>query len=219
MAAGELIPPDVDEHDAALLRRAYTLTSREEGDALYREWAESYDRTMLDGLGYLAPRRLSELFARHARGGDRPVLDLGCGTGLVGVELAGLGFTTIDGLDLSAEMIAVAERRHLYRSFVVADLERPLPIPDAAYDAAICNGTFTEGHVGAGCLDEIARVVAVGGIFACAVRDSIWETFGFAAAFDRLAADGTFEPVEIVASAYYATSSATDGRLCVLRRC
>ena len=56
------------------------------------------------------------------------------------------------------------------------------------------------------------------GWFACAVHHAVWHEFGFAAEFARLEHDGVLEPVETVESAYYASSSGTDGRLCVSRR-
>jgi SAM-dependent methyltransferase len=213
-----LIPPGVDEQDAALLRRAYALNDQTEGAQLYREWASTYDRTMVDGLGYISPQRLVEVFARNTTRRDGDVLDLGCGTGLIGVQLASQGFTTFDGLDLSVEMMAEAERRGLYRRCITADLTGSIALPDASYFAAICNGTFTSGHVDAACLDELVRIIEPGGYLVCAVHHAVWEVSGFAAGFARLEDVGLLLPVEIVESAYYLSSPDTDGRLCVFAR-
>jgi predicted TPR repeat methyltransferase len=218
MSHDELIPPNVGENEAALLKRAYALTTQAEGAQLYREWAATYDRTMVDGLGYLSPAVLADLFARCVRWRDQTVLDLGCGTGLVGAELVRHGFTDFDGLDLSTEMMTEAERRGIYGEFIVADLTQPLPLPSGRYGAAICNGTFTSGHVDASCLDEVVRIIAPGGFLACAVHHSVWDALGFSAAFHRLAASRTLDVVEIVESAYYQSSTTTDGRLCVFRK-
>jgi predicted TPR repeat methyltransferase len=218
MSHDELIPPNVGEHEAALLRRAYALSTQSEGAQLYSEWASTYNRTMVDGLGYTSPGLLAELFARCVAWRDQRVLDLGCGTGLVGAELVRHGFSTFDGLDLSTEMMAEADRREIYGEFIVADLTKRLPIPSDRYGAAICNGTFTSGHVDASCLPEVLRIVAPGGFLACAVHHSVWEALGFATAFDRLTATGAIESVTIVESAYYRSSVATDGRLCVFRK-
>jgi SAM-dependent methyltransferase len=54
-------------------------------------------------------RFIDGLIRRHAPGA-RSVLELGCGTGVHGVLLAETGYDLV-GLDLSAEMIAVARRR------------------------------------------------------------------------------------------------------------
>jgi SAM-dependent methyltransferase len=218
MAHDELIPPNVDERDATLLRRAYALSSQEDGEALYREWASSYDRTMVDGLGYIAPGLLCDAFARNVTWRDGAVLDIGCGTGLVGGELAQRRFTTFDGLDLSVAMMNEARHRGIYRELIVADLTKPLPIGNHAYRAVVCNGTFTSGHVDASCLDEIVRVTEPGGVLACAVHDSVWHALGFADTFDRLERDGALAMAERVAAPYYASSAGTDGQLCVFVR-
>ena len=54
-------------------------------------------------------RFIDGLIRRHAPGARR-VLELGCGTGVHGVLLAESGYDLV-GLDLSADMIAVAQRR------------------------------------------------------------------------------------------------------------
>ena len=216
MAHDELIPEGVDEHDAALLRRAYALSTPDEGAELYREWAHTYDQTMLDGLGYRSPQRLVDQLVRHVPWRDQPVLDIGCGTGLVGVELAARGIGTIDGLDLSAPMMDEAMQRGLYRAAIAADLMQPLPIADGAYGAAISTGTFTSGHVGAACLDEIVRVLRPGGFLSCTVHHAVWDELGFADAFARLERDGVIATVEVVTGGFY-ESTTDDGRFCLYR--
>ena len=49
--------------DQELQRRAYGLRSDAESLALYRDWASTYDRTMLDGLQYQSPRLVAERLA------------------------------------------------------------------------------------------------------------------------------------------------------------
>lgn len=215
MAHDDLIPPDVDKRDAALLRRAYALTNLDDGMELYTEWASTYDRTMIEGLGYISHRRLVDVLCQHVLWRDRAVVDIGCGTGLVGVELAVEGFTTIDGLDLSTAMIAQASDRGCYRRLVEADLTGRLPLDDHAYGAVVCNGTFTSGHVDASCLGEIIRLLEPGGVLACAVHHAVWHSGGFAEAFERLTESGELTEQAIVESAYYLSSVDTDGRLCV----
>jgi predicted TPR repeat methyltransferase len=214
----EMIPPGVGEHDAALLRRAYALQSQAEGETLYREWAATYDQTMINGLGYESPVRLATAFSAHVEWRDRPLIDLGCGTGLVARALAEHGFTAVDGLDLSPEMLGVAAATGHYHQLVVADLNAPLPFADGAYHAVLCNGTFTSGHVDAGCLDEIVRILAPGGSLAAAVHHSVWEEHGFHIGFERLVGAGQLQWVEQVEATYYSSSTTTDGRLCVLSR-
>ena len=55
-----------DKQAQALLRRAYELdgANDEETKALYRDWAETYDGTMIDGLGYVSPMKIAALTAQ-----------------------------------------------------------------------------------------------------------------------------------------------------------
>jgi predicted TPR repeat methyltransferase len=56
------------------------------------------------------------------------VIDIGCGTGLAGQALTGHGFTIIDGLDYSAEMLKVAAGHGIYRKLIEADLTKSLDL-------------------------------------------------------------------------------------------
>lgn len=70
--------------------------------------AAAYDELEFGGTYHLVFRDLPILVKEHIRG-NRAV-DFGCGTGRTARFLGSLGFRTV-GLDISAEMIAVARRR------------------------------------------------------------------------------------------------------------
>ncbi|MEM9472500.1 MAG: methyltransferase domain-containing protein [Pseudomonadota bacterium] len=218
MASSNRIPPNVDAKSACLLERAYQLSSDADTHDLYRDWAETYDRTMLDGLGYLSPRLVSALLAEHAADKAGPVLDVGAGTGLAGLELAKLGFTCIDAIDYSADMLAVAAQRNIYRHLVEADLTQPLAFPDAAYAAAVCTGTFTHGHVGPSCLTELFRIIAPGGLFAFSINTGVWAEAGFETELHRLEHAGTARLLTRRAGVNYQTSSGNDSWLNLYER-
>ncbi|MEY4266801.1 MAG: hypothetical protein RIS90_1336 [Pseudomonadota bacterium] len=212
------IPPGVDADAAALLVRAYALRNDEESRALYRDWAETYDATMLQGLNYQSPMLVAKLLATQLADRQAPVLDIGCGTGLAGQALAGYGFQQIDGLDLSPEMMQVAARRSVYRHLLTGDLNRPLAIADASYGGMSCCGTFTHGHVDARCLDELFRVLSPGAPFAFTVKREVWAPLGFR---DKLA--GMVERGQIIERVFchdrhYSTSPEPDGVFCVYQR-
>ncbi|MEM9278162.1 MAG: class I SAM-dependent methyltransferase [Pseudomonadota bacterium] len=162
-----------------LLNRAYSLQTEDESRALYKDWAETYDKTMLDGLGYLTPRKTAELLATVVEDKTARILDVGCGTGLAGAELVRLGYNNIDALDYSAEMLAVAAKRKIYTELQEIDLTQDIKLASARYDAMICTGTFTHAHVGASCLKELFRLLKPGGKFACTVHNDVWISAGF----------------------------------------
>jgi ubiquinone/menaquinone biosynthesis C-methylase UbiE len=219
MSSTRVIPPGVSPQAARLLERAYALDSDEKSRALYRDWAETYDDTMLQGLQYLSPQTVARLLADHLADRQAEVLDIGCGTGLLGQGLAGHGFTTIDGLDVSPEMVQVAQRRGVYRNFIVADLNQPLAIADARYGGMSCCCTFTHGHVGAGCLDELFRVLRPGAPFAFTEKLEVLESLGFRARLAELVQLGRIRQVHFAHDRHYATSQQPDGVFCVYARC
>lgn len=212
------IPANVSPEAAALLERAYAIEGEAQSRALYRDWAETYDETMLQGLGYRSPATVARLLGEHLADRQAPVVDIGCGTGLAGHKLAGLGFTTIDGLDLSPEMMQVAARRNVYRNFVAADLNRPLPMADAVYGGASCSGTFTHGHVDAACLDEVFRVLQPGAPFAFTVKLEVWEPLGFKDKLAQLQQAGRIAETVLLHDRHYDNSTVPDGVFCVYRR-
>jgi len=206
------------QNEQELLRRAYGLSSDEESQALYRDWAKTYDKTMLQGLHYQSPRLLAERLSALLPARDGAVLDIGCGTGLAGRELAARGFTVIDGIDISPEMMAVAREQDGYRDLVCADLNARLPLADGAYQGAICCGTFTSGHVRANCLDEIVRVLAAVAPFAFTVKLEVWESFGFKDKLAQLEIAGAIAVVALDPGCLYADSPEADGMFCSVRR-
>ena len=218
MASSNRIPPAVDARSAELLERAYGLADDEDTRRLYRDWAETYDKTMLDGLGYLSPRLVSELLASGITDRTVRVLDVGAGTGLAGQELSGLGFNNIDGIDYSAEMLSVAAQRDVYRNLIEGDLSKPLDIPDQAYDAAVCAGTFTHGHVGPSCLEELFRIVRRGGLFAFSINTGVWTDAGFERELDRLEKDRSVRLIARKAGVNFQTSSTKDSWLNLYER-
>lgn len=85
-----------------------------------RKRAEGYE-SLTQKLKYKAPKRLAQVLKPHLTSG-REILDLGCGTGLLGMHLQGLG-VVVDGIDFSQSMVRKAKQRG-YRNIVLANLEQ-----------------------------------------------------------------------------------------------
>ena len=177
--------PDYD------LDNAYEINGPEEARALYGDWAETYDESFGAGWGYIAPREIAALY-RDAMEVDEPLLDIGAGTGLVAEHLRDL---TVDALDITDEMLAVAARKGIYRELINADLTQPLDLPAGAYGGVICCGTFTHGHVGPECLPELLRITRAGALFVCGTIAPVLDGLGFGSALASLVAAGRITPV------------------------
>ena len=172
-----------------LLARAYALRSNDPDETLklYADWAETYDQTMLDGLSYRSPQRIATLTAMTEARRDVRVLDVGCGTGLLASSLRAEGFNRVDGLDYSAPMLAVAQREGRIDEAFLRDLNERLGMGAECYDMLVSTGTFTHGHVGAGCLPELLALLVPGGHLICTVHRDVWDAGGFGMGLRALA--------------------------------
>jgi predicted TPR repeat methyltransferase len=166
------------------LENAYSLQTPEDAKRLYADWAETYDQSFAQAMDFALPQKVAKAFA--AAGGAGPVLDFGCGTGLVGEELARLGVGPIDGADLSPEMLAVAERKDVYRDLIADNVLDGLTVRGGQYAGVVSSGTFTHGHVGPEALDELLRIAAPGAQFALSINGAHFDAAGFAATFNAL---------------------------------
>ena len=90
------------------LEEAYAVDGPEANRELYASWAETYESVFLAENDYLYHGHVAAAFCGGLDELDGPVLDVGCGTGVVGAELARLGVPVIDGIDISPEMLAKA---------------------------------------------------------------------------------------------------------------
>lgn len=208
-----------NESADALVARAYALETPEDANALYRDWAVTYDRSMVDELGYLTPQKTAELLQQHCDEPGACILDVGAGTGLAGAHLHQLGYQRLHALDRSAEMLAVAQARGVYQHIIHADLTQPLSmIDDQTYDAMICTGTFTHAHVGAVCLPELFRGLKVGGVLVCTVHHDVWEPAGFARMMETLHVDQQVRTVYQQPGAYYRDATINEGDYLVWQR-
>lgn len=168
-------------HDGAL-GAVYNASGTEEVAALYDRWAETYDADMA-AAGYRHPSICLALLARHLPKGATPLLDAGAGTGLIGEWLSILGYSHVEGLDISEGMLARAASKNVYAALHRAALGSPLPFPDRHFAGIISAGVFTSGHVGVEGLPDLIRVTRLGGIIVLTVKNTLWnETFA-----DRLA--------------------------------
>lgn len=85
-------------------------------EALFDDFADRFDRQLVEMLDYRAPALLAELVAGRRSRFER-ILDLGCGTGLAAPPLARFG-AELTGVDLSSAMLAKAAERGGYDRLV-----------------------------------------------------------------------------------------------------
>ena len=179
---------ELDDTPEQLLARAYALRGNDPDETrkLYSDWAETYDQTMLDGLSYVSPRRIAALAAVTEARRSARILDVGCGTGLLAHCMRAQGFNRVDGLDYSAPMLKIAQREGRIDQAFLCDLNQRLEIQAECYDMLASTGTFTHGHVEAGCLPELLKLLVPGGRLICTVHRDIWDEGGFGTSLQAL---------------------------------
>lgn len=183
---------------------AYAVKTPADSVRLYGAWADTYDSEFVKREGYETYLRVAEVLLRQRSLINGPVLDVGCGTGIVGASLREGGIEIVDGIDISSQMLVEAGKKKtndgmpVYRRLIAADLTKKLDIPDSRYAGLISAGTFTHGHLGPDSLDELWRVAAPGAVCAIGVRSTHYAAMGFG---EKLSADvekGTITRPDVV---------------------
>jgi predicted TPR repeat methyltransferase len=148
---------------------------------MFDDVATRFDHLMVDELGYrghLHVRALADAKLPQLKAPLR-ILDLGCGTGLVGnafKDLAAGG--RLDGIDLAPRMIEVARKRGIYDDLILGDLETVLAAPGPPYDLIVSADTMVYlGDLAPTFAGVVNRLVAGGNyLFACEAKDGTgWE--------------------------------------------
>ncbi len=184
---------------------AYSLKSASDVKRLYRRWADTFEDGFLAEHGYVYHQHVVAQFTRRADiGPTEAVLDVGCGTGVGGVELRRRGPWPIDGLDLSPEMLAKAADKvdgggqPVYRQLFEANVLEPLNVGDVRYGGVISIGTFTHGHVGPDAIDQLVSLVRPGGLLALGVNEAFYARADFGQHFDQMVSGGFITEPELV---------------------
>lgn len=143
--------------------------------ALFDGLAPRFEQHLVQDLEYRVPDALAQLVrpalqAVRSAGSRARAVDLGCGTGLVGVALAAAG-AEITGVDLSPRMLEIAARRGVYARLEQGELIAVMKgIPSGSVQAVLAADVFIYvGNLEA-VFAEVARVLAPGGLFAMSVE-------------------------------------------------
>lgn len=191
-----------------LLRGAYALRSSKDNIEYYRDFAQIYDDQYAGRMGYSYPAALAQVYSDYKNSNDVPVADIGCGTGLVASEL-GLPPQTIDGIDISEDMLTVAREKSIYRDCYQIDLKSGVEGLPGDYGAVVSAGTFTFGHLGPESLVPLLDIGREDALFCIGVNAQHFEKEGFSLMFRQLYGGGKIsEPVYTQQKIYAAENSA-----------
>ena len=182
--------PDASDTEASWLRTP--LTDADEIASRYDEWVPTYEHELVTQWRYDAPfvagRRITELLADIT---TASVLDLGCGTGLVGQHLHRAGVRMIDGVDVSQASLVAALATGFYRNVMRHDFNGgALPFAAHCYDAAISVGVLSYALDPLAVIRDLCRVVVPRSAVVFTHRTDLWETQNLSVGLTKLRESG-----------------------------
>lgn len=135
----------------------------------FDRWAAQFNRSMVEDLHYTLPEAVAERIRAWYPDAKLDLMDLGCGTGLLGRALGAFNGALV-GVDFSGGMLAEAAKLGLYHKLYQVDLLDALrDTPAAHYDVIAALDVFN--YVGPldGVLPGAFRILTPGGrlVFSC----------------------------------------------------
>jgi len=122
----------------ALTGNTSTEPPKEYVKNLFDDYAERFDDSLIKQLGYKLPFLIKELILKldPPRNKFKKVIDLGCGTGLIGKELRDIS-NNLTGIDISSNMVAKTRELDVYDHLIVGDIVDILSSSNEKYDLFI----------------------------------------------------------------------------------
>ena len=147
----------------------------------YGEWSRTYEQDVLDEMDL---RLLNRVQTVDWQAQDR-ILDLACGTGRIGVWLKEHTSSSLDGVDLTPEMLEQAESKGVYRHLHHASITET-GLPDDSYN--LCIQSLADEHLADvnPLYIEAARVTKPAGYFVIVGFHPQFMMMGIPTHYDRI---------------------------------
>jgi predicted TPR repeat methyltransferase len=182
---------------------AYSYDKPEDLARYYNDSAKEYD-DYVRSVGYILPRLVAEKAIGLIRESD-VVIDVGCGTGLLGVELNLLNCNLqIHGFDVSPMMILCAyekrniDQRRCYEKLHQIDATTENPISKNKYSFMVSSGTFTTGHLDGNHLSRIVNLMKNNSFAVFSVKSDHYYESNFMDSIKGLEKNKSIELIDIL---------------------
>jgi predicted TPR repeat methyltransferase len=166
----------VVETEEDLLKGAYD--NLDNTRAYYDHLSQKYDEVVVKKWGYNMPSCVAKMCVEVLRIPlSARVLDLGCGSGLVGAELQKHGYNAFTGVDISEASLRIAKGRNVYVRLKVGNLSEclvPKVLPrESMFNLLVCVGTTS--YLSPDVLNGWSRLVRPGGILVLTHKTEVWK--------------------------------------------
>ena len=139
----------------ALTGKTTNFAPREYVEVLFDNYAINFENSLVNKLEYKTPNKIVEMIvAKNPNIQLGSVLDLGCGTGLIGDEIKKY-CSNLEGVDLSKLMLEKASAKNIYDKLEHKDIVEYLSTEDLDFNYFISSDVF----VYVGNLSEIFRLL------------------------------------------------------------
>ena len=140
---------------AALTGNKNKTAPREYVENLFDGYSKKFEASLVDKLEYKVPKLIKDILIKLNRYGSLgSVLDLGCGSGLLGQEIRD-HCSRLEGIDLSSKMLDLAKQKNVYDNLSHVDIVEYLSSTPLDFDYYIALDVFI--YVGE--LTEIFRLI------------------------------------------------------------
>ena len=164
-----------------IIHESHKIKSKEKLREYYKTWSNNYDNDVRS-CQYNGPETITNILTKNYNIYGSSILDVGCGTGLLGDYLFKNKYQiSIDGIDISPEMIEIARKRKYYDDLRIVDIFNVTTSQNKKYDYIVSAGMFTHNHVGPSAVENILHFLEIDGVLIFTVRNSFAEQSNFKA--------------------------------------
>jgi predicted TPR repeat methyltransferase len=136
---------------------------------VFDRYSDRYDQHVVGALKYRTPELLFDAMVRLLPSHDLDVLDLGCGTGLLGTRFHPFA-RTLTGVDVSPNMLNIARQRQIYDRLVCSELSEFLPTQARGLDVVVAADVFVYLGDLSGVFRAVRSTLRDGGLFGFSVE-------------------------------------------------
>ncbi len=140
---------------ASLIGKTTKTAPRDYVEGLFDNYAAKFENSLVKNLEYKTPRAIAEMIIKNSKLDLMgSIMDLGCGTGLFGVEIKQF-CENLEGIDLSEKMLRQAKGKNIYNKLIKEDIVDYLSNSSLNFDYFVATDVF----IYIGDLSDVFRLI------------------------------------------------------------